>query len=306
MTTSKLLSWNDIQTEVGNLAERNNRVTLSSAITHVYGIPQGGAPVAIMLANKVGLELANEPIPGRTLIVDDLVDTGTTMEKYQTQGYKCDALYRKPWSPEHLAPEATTVDQWLSFPWEKDDGAPTDAVIRLLQHIGEDPTRDGLKDTPKRVAKAWREMTSGYELHPAEILKTTFDVHHDELIVLTGIEYWSLCEHHVLPFHGKATVGYIPNPGARIVGLSKLARLVEAFSKRLQVQERLTNQIAEALQEHLDPRGVGVVMSGTHSCMAARGIRKQGEMVTSCLLGDMRTDAAMRAEFLHLASNGNR
>lgn len=295
----KRISWNEVLEQADRIAARN--APRSSAITQIYGIPQGGAPVAALLAGRLDLDLVEEPIPGSTLIVDDLVDTGTTLDRYHRLGYPTDALFRKPWSPSHLAPDALEVDEWLAFPWERDDGEPTDAVLRLLQHIGEDPTRDGLKDTPKRVTKALRELTSGYALDPAEILQTTFDVSHDEMIVLAGVPYSSLCEHHMLPFTGHATIGYIPQLDGRVVGLSKLARLVECFARRLQVQERLTNQIAEAMIEHLDPLGVGVVISGHHSCMSARGIKTSGSMITSSLHGQMRSDGTVRSEFLALA-----
>lgn len=290
------LTWTQVTEAVDALCDRNRNH--SSAIKNIYGIPQGGAPIAIMVASRLGLNLVESPHIGTTLIVDDLVDTGNTMNRYRSQGFFCDALYRKPWSPKELAPHAIEVTDWLAFPWERDDGEPTDAVIRILQHIGEDPTRDGLQDTPKRVVKAMREMTAGYNMDPATILSKTFDVEHDQMVVLAGINYWSLCEHHLLPFHGKVTLGYIPKPGSRVVGLSKLARLVHAYSKRLQVQERMTNELAQALEQHLDPRGVGVVVTGYHSCMAARGIQTDGEMVTSAMLGAMRHDMSARAEFL--------
>jgi GTP cyclohydrolase I len=295
MTTQ--LTWSDIQTAVDALCDRYQ---VSSAITKVYGVPQGGVPVALLVSWGLGLTLVDTPEVGTTLIVDDLIDTGTTMQRYRDAGYKCDALYRKPYSPTNLAPNAIEVDDWLAFPWEKDDGEPTDAVIRILQHIGEDPTRDGLLETPKRVIKAMREMTSGYTMSPSEILSKTFDVTHDEMILVSGVSYSSLCEHHMLPFYGKATIGYIPQEGGRIVGLSKLPRLLEAYSKRLQVQERLTDQIATAIMEHLNPLGVGVVLTGHHTCMSARGIQKQGEMITSSLLGKMRSDHSVRSEFLSM------
>lgn len=289
------ISWADVRAEAERIA-----ATWRGRAQGVYGVPQGGVPLAVMVADMIDAPLVDEPTSGAgILVVDDLVDTGATMARYN--GYFRDAAFRKPYTPSGMAEGARVLDGWLAFPWERDDGAPTDAVVRLLQHIGEDPTRDGLLKTPSRVVKAWREMTSGYDLEPADVLSTTFEMEHDEMIVLTGVEYWSTCEHHLLPFYGKAAVAYIPQPGSRIVGLSKLARLVDAYAKRLQVQERLTNQIAKALDDHLAPRGVGVVLTGTHTCMAARGVRKQGTMVTSCLMGDMRTDAAMRAEFLRLA-----
>lgn len=177
--------------------------------------------------------------------------------------------------------------------------APLDAVRQLLAWVGEDPTRDGLLDTPKRVCKALREMTSGYDANIAEILSTSFDVQYDSMVVVRDVPFASMCEHHMLPFTGTATVGYIPTE--RIVGLSKLARLVDAYANRLQVQERMTNQIADALLTHVQPLGCGVVVRGNHSCMCNRGIKKTGEMVTSTLHGAMRTDPIVRQEFLALA-----
>lgn len=171
-------------------------------------------------------------------------------------------------------------------------------VKDLLVAIGEDPQREGLLETPSRVVKAFAEMTAGYADDPASILSRTFDVSCDEMVVVSGIEFTSLCEHHMLPFIGTVKIGYVP--GKRVVGLSKLGRLTECFARRLQVQERMTQQIATAVQEHLKPRAVGVVVKAQHQCMACRGIRKRATMTTSALLGDLKTDAAMRNEFLSL------
>ncbi|HEU4622495.1 MAG TPA: GTP cyclohydrolase I FolE [Burkholderiaceae bacterium] len=173
---------------------------------------------------------------------------------------------------------------------------------RLLRALGEDPSRQGLLDTPTRVAKAWAHWTSGYQQNPDEILKVFEDgaERYNELIVVRGIPVYSHCEHHLAPFFGTATVGYTPN--GRIVGLSKLTRLVDCFAKRLQVQERLTMQIAEALMTHMTPLSVGVVIRCRHMCMESRGIRTPGEeTVTSALLGELQTNLGLRTEFLALA-----
>lgn len=176
------------------------------------------------------------------------------------------------------------------------------AVATLLKWVGQDPARDGLRGTPGRVARALREMTAGYSEDPAAILGTVFSETYDEVVVVRGIAFTSLCEHHLLPFTGTADVAYIPG---KVVGLSKLARLVDCFSRRLQVQERMTRQVAEAIAQHLDAVGVAVVVRAMHSCMACRGVRKAGaEMVTSAMLGAFRTDRAARAEFLALCRNG--
>ncbi len=173
---------------------------------------------------------------------------------------------------------------------------------RLLVSLGEDPDRAGLVDTPSRLAKAWKNWTAGYTQDPAECLKVFEDgaQEYNELIVVRGIPVYSHCEHHLAPFFGSATIGYVPN--GKIVGLSKLTRLVDCFSQRLQVQERLTIQIANALMTHLEPKAVGVVVRCRHMCMESRGIRTQGEeTITSAMLGELLTNLALRTEFLALA-----
>ena len=172
---------------------------------------------------------------------------------------------------------------------------------RLLRALGEDPSRPGLRETPQRMTKAWQHWTSGYGQDPAAILKVFSDgaEQYNELIVVRNIPVYSHCEHHLAPFFGMATVGYMPN--GLIVGLSKLTRLVDCFAKRLQVQERLTIQIADALMNHLEPLSVGVVVRCRHMCMESRGVRTPGEeTVTSAMLGELRTNLALRTEFLAL------
>ena len=173
---------------------------------------------------------------------------------------------------------------------------------RFLKSLGEDPDRPGLIETPARVVKAWKQWTSGYGQNPADVLKAFKDgaEEYNELIVVRNIPVYSHCEHHLAPFFGKATVGYMPD--GKIVGLSKLTRLVECFAKRLQVQERLTIQVANALMENLQPKAVGVVIRCRHLCMESRGIKTAGEeTVTSAMLGELQPNLAMRTEFLHLA-----
>lgn len=172
------------------------------------------------------------------------------------------------------------------------------AVTTLLRLIGEDPQRDGLCATPERVVKALLEMTAGYDESPADILSTTFAEHSDELIVLRGIDFHSICEHHLLPFQGVAHVGYLPG---KVVGISKLARLVHCFARRLQIQERMTQQIASAVEAHLDARGVGVIVTAHHLCMGCRGVKLPAtQLVTSAMLGTLRKSAETRSEFLRL------
>ena len=181
------------------------------------------------------------------------------------------------------------------------DHARAEAAVReLLIAVGEDPDRDGLRDTPARVARSYEELLAGMGQDPQEILAATFDVGHDELVLVKDIELWSMCEHHLVPFTGLAHVGYIPGEGGHVTGLSKLARLVDCFGRRPQVQERLTTQIADALIESLQPRGVIVVIEAEHLCMAMRGVRKGGaSTLTSAVRGQLR-DPATRAEAMGL------
>lgn len=174
-----------------------------------------------------------------------------------------------------------------------------DAVRTLLRWAGDEPTREGLRDTPKRVVKAYGEWFSGYHEDPQEYLRRTFEevAGYDEMIVLRDIQFESHCEHHLAPIIGRAHVGYVPN--GKVVGISKLARVVDAFAHRLQVQEKLTAQIAACISEVLQPRGVGVVIDASHECMTTRGVHKRGvSMVTSQMLGSFREDPRTRAEFL--------
>ncbi|HEY2271461.1 MAG TPA: GTP cyclohydrolase I FolE [Jatrophihabitantaceae bacterium] len=182
------------------------------------------------------------------------------------------------------------------------DLARAEAAVReLLYAIGEDPERDGLKATPGRVARAYVETMAGLFVDPEEVLETTFDEHHDELVLVKDIPLYSTCEHHLVPWHGSAAVGYIPGTDGRITGLSKLARVVDLYARRPQVQERLTSQVADAVMRRLQPRGVIVVVQAEHLCMAMRGVRKPGSVtVTSAVRGTLKADPRSRAEALSL------
>jgi GTP cyclohydrolase IA len=182
------------------------------------------------------------------------------------------------------------------------DAARAEAAVReLLIAIGEDPEREGLLDTPARVARAYAEVTQGLRMTAEDVLTTTFDLGHDEMILVRDIELWSMCEHHLVPFTGVAHVGYIPARSGKITGLSKLARLVDVYAKRPQVQERLTTQIADSLMEILEARGVVVVIEAEHLCMTMRGVRKAGaRTITSAVRGSMRNNPTTRAEAMAL------
>ena len=187
------------------------------------------------------------------------------------------------------------------------DLARAEAAVReLLVAIGEDPDREGLHDTPGRVARAAREIFAGLWQDPADVLSKTFSIDHEELIIVRDIEMYSTCEHHLVPFHGVAHVGYIPAPDGRVTGLTKLARLVDVFARRPQVQERITTQVADALVEHLGVQGVIVVIECEHLCMSMRGVHKPGSRtITSAVRGQLR-DPATRAEAMSLLLGGKR
>lgn len=275
----------------------------------IWGVPRGGVPVALLL-QSYGCEIVERPEDAQ-VIVDDLIDSGATRNRYPCQLFG--ALFRKPRTPIGVAGvlkvggivvgASLLTNSWVVFPWEASEEKSADDIItRLLQFIGEDPQREGLKETPARVIKAWRdEWASGYAKDPKEVLKAFKDggEKYDEMIVVRDIPVYTHCEHHLAPFFGVAHVGYIPN--GRIAGLSKLARVVDIYARRLQVQERLTAEIAGAIETGLGARGVGVVLQCRHLCMEGRGICKQGTTtITSKLGGVMYEDARTRAEFFQL------
>ena len=176
------------------------------------------------------------------------------------------------------------------------------AIREIIIAIGEDPDRDGLQDTPARVARAYKEMFAGLYERPEDVLATTFDLNHNELVIVKNIDIFSVCEHHLLPFVGKASVGYIPNNNGQITGLSKLARLIDVYAKRPQVQERLTSQVADALMRILKPQGVIVVIECEHFCMSMRGVSKPGSKTTTSVVRGNLEDPALRHEALTLIS----
>lgn len=186
-----------------------------------------------------------------------------------------------------------------------DEAAVEKATADLLRAVGEDPSREGLRDTPARVARAWKDMLSGLSQDPKEYLRTQFTAGTDELVLVRDITFHSVCEHHLLPFYGHAHVGYIPRKG-KVTGLSKLARLVEGYARRPQVQERLTAQIADAIDEVLHPQGVIVVIEAEHMCMSMRGVTKPGSSTVTSALRGIMNDAATRAEMMALVLGGRR
>lgn len=266
-----------------------------------YAIPRGGIPAAYALAKHLEFTLVDDP-EDADFFIDDIIDSGATMQRY------CDEYPGKPFFALVDKQNPDFKGGWVVFPWEVskegNDKSTTDNVTRLLQSIGEDPSREGLLETPDRVVKAWKNYwATGYNVDIPALLKVFEDggENYDEMVIVRDIPIYSKCEHHLADIFGTATVAYIPN--GRIVGLSKLSRVADAYARRLQVQERLTSQIADALETHLQPKGVGVIIRARHMCMESRGICQQGHhTITSALRGVLKTDQAARAEFIKLAS----
>lgn len=267
----------------------------------VFGVPSGGVPLATALGLRLRLPLVNaDAVDERTLVVDDIADTGKTLEMYPNNMKA--VLHLKPAAATKFCDSIRGAhlidqDQWVQYFWEPQERAIEDHVTRMLQYIGEDPTREGLKETPARIVKSWSHFYSGYGKKAEDILKTFEDGACDEMVILDNIEFYSTCEHHMVPFVGRAHVAYIPN--GKVVGISKLARLVEIFARRMQIQERIGSQVTAALMEHLGCKGAACVIEAQHLCMTARGVEKQNSvMKTSSLEGVFKTNPQARMEFL--------
>lgn len=263
-----------------------------------FPIPNGGVPAAYALDANFGLEFVTDPNEA-DFFFDDIIDSGATMRKW------CDEYPGKPFLAlvDKLDPASPYRDSWVVFPWEGSaEAGIEDNIRRILQYTGDNAEREGLLETPKRVAKALNHWFSGYGQDPKEIMKVFEDggENYNQMVVVKDIPIYSKCEHHMADIFGTATIAYIPD--GKIIGLSKLSRLADMFARRLQVQERLTSQIAHSIQEHLDPKGVGVMIKARHMCMESRGICQQGHhTITTALVGAFLTEPETRAEFMALA-----
>lgn len=239
----------------------------------LYAVPRGGFFVTNFLTQEKTIDLGKA-----TVVIDDILDSGRTKEKY-----------KKLTKAKFLVLVDKQNNRWkdkgyIIFPWENNHLDDMDIVTRMIEAIGEDPTREGLIDTPKRVVKSWQKIFGGYSQTAEEVLRTAFTEDYDQMIVCKDIEFYSTCEHHILPFYGKAHIGYIPDK--KVIGLSKMPRLLEVFARRLQIQERLTNQIADSMQTIIQPQGCGVIIEAKHHCMICRGVEKQNSsMITTALKG---------------------
>ena len=282
------------------IRQYQHTTTGENVALRAYAVPRGGIAAAYAVQSLHGFHITDNPADA-DIFIDDLIDSGSTCERY------CDDHPGKPFfALIDKRSDEEFKGKWIVFPWEVTDSgvdeSATDVVTRLLQLIGEDPTREGLLETPARVVKAWKHWCSGYGKDPAKLLKVFEDgaEKYDQMVVRKDIPIYSHCEHHLAAIIGKCTIAYIPR--GNVLGLSKLDRLADMFARRLQVQERLTNQIADALVEHLDPIGVGVWISARHLCVESRGVASaNSETITTALRGCIRDQDAARAEFLALA-----
>jgi len=318
MRNQRHLTWVQLEELVNSLYQQI-KVRLDSQkfreLAGIYGIPTGGSVIAAMLAKYMRLPLLDSSSPSQNgnkpvLIVDDICDSGRTLNPYRDNSDQYTAvIHSRPRTRRGVQVFPNFIveitEDWIVYPYEH-VLVGTEIVTRMLEFIGEDPGREGLRETPRRVVDSWKELFSGYKSTPD--IKT-FSADYDQMIVERDLTYFSFCEHHIMPFFGKVHICYIPGKTEhdhdvverRVIGLSKLARIVDIYSRRLQIQERLTKQIADCLETELQPSGVGVIVTGTHFCMAARGVKQSSSvMVTSVVRGVLRSDGTPRQEFLSL------
>lgn len=302
-TNRKLnLTWGGIEGLAGYVLGELDLFCEQHKITtlKVYPVPRGGvyAAQAVKARASIAKHIVTfnivENVNEAHVVIDDIIDSGATRDRFSKPFF---ALIDK-------TKDAPLKNTFVVFPWERmtDEACgPLDNIRRILQHIGDDPEREGLRETPLRVMKSHQHLFSGYGKDPADVMKVFEDggEDYDQMVLLKDIEFFSTCEHHMQPFFGRAHIAYIPDK--KVLGISKLARLLEVFSRRLQIQERLTTQVADALMEHLEPKGAAVIIEAKHFCMVARGVEKQNSvMTTSALRGAFMTDATARSEFMSM------
>lgn len=294
-----------------NLAEQCDAIV--DEVDNIYPVPRGGYFAAITMSNELPLPIIfdEKQITERTLIIDDITDSGSTLAKYPNNKKAVAFAKERSKGYADFVGEIIGENDWLIFP-DEHDVTVEDNIKRILEYIGEDPNREGLKGTPDRIIRMWKEIFRGYD--PAQKPKiTTFEngkdgIVYDNMVIDQG-DFHSNCEHHGVWFWGKYWFAYIPNPKGKILGISKIGRVVDYCSARLQIQERLVHDIVAMLKEALGddntPLGIALVMKGHHSCKEFRGAKKKGIMTSSYLEGAFKEDPQVRAEFMQLVNNAN-
>lgn len=268
----------------------------------LYPIPKNGLFIATELSSKLNIPISHDfnnilisYKKEEVLIIDDLIDSGKTLSQFEE--YDKAVLFVKNNNENKVNFFIEKTDEWIQFPFEKENDIE-DSIIRQLEYIGENPNREGLIDTPKRIVKSWNELYAGYKMNPNDIMTTFEDGSCDEMVLLKQVNFFSMCEHHLQPFFGQCNLAYVPDK--KVIGLSKLARMVEIFARRLQIQEKMTSQIADCLMEYLQPKGCMVLVEAKHLCMISRGIKSHdAEMTTSAIRGVFK-EQEVRNEFLNL------
>lgn len=287
-------------------------VSAGNSYSYIFPIPQGGIPFGLALGRELtamyGRQtpviskaeyLAGEHKHRGVLVVDDIADSGRTLLPYK-ENHDIAVLHLR--ASCDLVPNfyANFVRDtaWIEYWWENDGNDIESNIVRQLQYIGEDPNREGLRETPARVVKSWGKLFGGYKASVEGVFKTFEEGACDSMVILKDIEFYSTCEHHLLPFYGKAHIGYIP--AGKVIGVSKLARLLEVFARRMQIQERIGEEVTTALMTHLQPKGAICILEAQHHCMTSRGVEKQDSvMVTSSIRG-IFSELNVRNEFLTL------
>ena len=293
----KIITWGQVFTAAEEIVKKILDDNLYLKITDLYGIPRGGIFPALYICSKLNhasksntYYLVERP-HAANYFIDDIIDSGKTKKDFQNRFAN---------TPFYALFSRQKNEPWYSFPWErmqKEEG-PEDNIKRILEYLGEDINREGLQETPQRVVRSWDRIYGGYKIDPKSVLKVFTDVTCDEMIVLRDCEFFSTCEHHLLPFFGKAHIGYIPD--GKVVGISKLARLLEAFARRAQIQERIGEQITNTLMDVLKPKGCGVVLEAQHFCMTSRGVEKQNSVMVTSSLKDSFLEQDVKSEFLRM------
>lgn len=302
MKSTQYVTWSQVYALARNVMQCTLPKLPKKQHYLVYGVPRGGIYAAQAFCDvakehtqqkRITFEITEEHQKA-DVIVDDIEDSGNTRLRYQR-------FLTAPFNIPFVSLLQAKPSTWYVFPWETQTNelGPEENIVRILQYIGEDPEREGLKETPTRVVKSYSEIFAGYKQNPAEVMKVFEDGSCNEMVVLKDIEFYSVCEHHMQPFFGKAHVAYLP--AGRVIGVSKLARVLDIYSRRLQIQERLTQQVTNALMEHLKPNGAACVIEAKHFCMVCRGVGKQNStMITSSLEGAFKNDSTTRNEFFSI------
>jgi GTP cyclohydrolase I len=311
MENKVYLTWHDVEELAAttipiSFFDQHIKPMLSAGLGRpikLYGIPRGGIQAALLVRHSIERDrgvravLVEDP-QDADIFIDDIIDTGKTRQAFKEE-YDPARPFFSLINKHDFAP----TKAWIVFPWEAmvNEQGPEDNIVRILEFLGEDPNREGLQGTPKRVVKSWGKLFSGYQADLSGLNTTFEDGTCDEMVALKDIEFYSTCEHHMLPFFGTASIAYIPN--GKVIGVSKMARILEMYSRRLQIQERLCQQVTSAIDTILQPKGSACVLTAQHFCMVSRGVEKQkSKMVTSSLTGVFKSDTNTRREFFNLIS----